>query len=510
MSGAPKPLPQDCNYSCNINHKYSKALSPSTPIPVTAVFDIGKTNKKFFLFDEQYSIVQKKQTTLEQTEDDDGDACEDLMRLEYWVQNKLRDVLQNSRFDLQSLNFSGYGATLAHLDREGNTATPIYDYLKSYPKELLSQFYESYGGRKTFALETASPPMGMLNSGLQLYWLKHQKPHLFKKIACTLHFPQYLSYLITGEQVSEQTSIGCHTGLWNFEQNDYHRWVEEESIRPLLPEVKPLGHTFDTRYEGAAFSTGIGIHDSSAALAPYLFALDDPFMLVSTGTWSITLNPFNTEPLTFEELERDCLCYMDIHGKQVKASRLFLGNEYAHQIKKMSRHFGLGHRKATVAMDPELLRRCIAEASPARKLQLETAHNSGPFPQERPGNWQVEQFSSFKEAYHQLMLDLAAIQVEAIRLAEGSTAIDKLIITGGVSQNDFFVSLLASFLPNQQVYTASLSHASALGAAMVVNKVDEQEEPVDWTELLGLKRHHPHPDLELKEYAWKSAANSCT
>lgn len=485
-------------------------MKQSKAIPVTAIFDIGKTNKKFVLFDEHYSIVQKQQTTLDQSEDEDGDPCEDLRQLEFWIQSKLQDTRKNTSIEINALNFSTYGASLVHLDEEGKAIPPLYDYLKSYPEKLLNKFYEAYGGREGFALRTASPPMGMLNSGLQLYWLKHKHPGKFRKVNRTLHFPQYLSYLITGECVAEQTSIGCHTALWDYKKNDYHHWLEQENLLDLLPPILPVSTTFDSHFRDHSFKTGIGIHDSSAALAPYLFASDNAFMLVSTGTWSITLNPFNKEPLTFKELQRDCLCYLDVYGNQVKASRLFLGNEYMHQTKKLSRHFGLQHRKGAVDLDTDVLNKLCLDESPAKKVKLETAHSSGPFPQEKAGNWQVDQFASYKEAYHQLMLDLVSIQVESITLAQGSNEIDKLIITGGFSQNDFFVTLLASFLPNKKVYTASVPHASALGAAMVMNKADEEQynDHINWDELLGLTLHQPRGNLNVEQYTWKKSVES--
>lgn len=480
-------------------------MKQANPIPVTAVFDIGKTNKKFLLFDRDYTIIQKQQTTLDQVEDEDGDLCEDISQLEYWIHQKLRNASMNKKIEIESLNFSTYGASLVHLDDQGNAIPPLYNYLKSYPADLLDEFYDIYGGREAFALRTASPPMGMLNSGLQLYWLKHRRPGKFGKINSTLHFPQYLSYLITGERVSEQTSIGCHTALWDFKEGDYHPWLKQEHMRGLLPPIRPVSTTFPADSQEASFRTGIGIHDSSAALAPYLFASDDPFMLVSTGTWSITLNPFNKEPLTYKELQRDCLCYLDVYGNQVKASRLFLGNEYMHQTKKLSRHFGLEHRKAAVDLDPELLNTLSREADPGKKITLETAHQSGPFPQEEAGNWQIDQFASYEEAYHQLMLDLVSIQVASIILAQGSSEVDKLIITGGFSQNDFFVTLLASFLPDKKVYTASVPHASALGTAMVMNKADEEPHTsrIHWNELLGLTLHRPQENLNVRHYAWE-------
>ena len=49
---------------------------------------------------------------------------------------------------------------------------------------------------------------------------------------------------------------------------------------------------------------GIGLHDSSAALIPYLVNFSMPFVLISTGTWCISMNPFSKTALTAEELQQ--------------------------------------------------------------------------------------------------------------------------------------------------------------------------------------------------------------
>lgn len=473
--------------------------------PVQVVFDIGKTNKKYFIFDENYKLLQKQQTTLAQIEDEDGYPCEDLNLLERWLQNKLQSTLRDKNFNVQSVNFSAYGASLVHLDEQGNSVTPLYNYLKPYPRDLLDELYNKYGGRKKFALQTASPPMGMLNSGLQLYWLKHKKPVKFAKVHRSLHFPQYLSFLLTGKHVADQTSIGCHTGLWNFKEASYHQWLKQENLEKLLPDVHSVSTSFNVEWEGAKFKTGIGIHDSSAALVPYLHILNDPFMLVSTGTWSISLNPFNKEPLTYNELRKDCLCYMDIEGNQVKASRLFLGEEYKYQVKQLSEHFEVENYQEAVDLDKKMIQRLVNSQSPT-KLELAEAHNSGPFPQDKPGEWQIENFTSYKEAYHQLMLDLVAIQIQSIELAQGLEEVDQLIISGGFSQNDFYVTLLASFLPDKKIYTASLPHASAMGAAMVID--EDKDDLKGKEELLGLTLHPPEEGLGVEQYRWKEPVAS--
>ena len=476
---------------------------------VTAVFDIGKTNKKFFLFDEQYGVVRKTQVKLEQTKDEDGDPCENLPALESWIKDNIRDMQEDPSIDVRTLNFSTYGASLVHLGDEGKPVTPLYNYLKPYPEELANRFYRNYKGREGLSLETASPPMGMLNSGLQLYWLKYGKPEVFKKIRKSLHFPQYLSYAMTGQQTSELTSIGCHTSMWNFEQDDYHTWMKQEEFLDLLPEIKAVSAAFPMYWKEKEVQVGVGIHDSSAALVPYLFALDEPFMLVSTGTWSITFNPFNKKPLTFDELQRDCLCYLDVYGNQVKAARFFLGNEYRVQKDRLMEYFEISGDAKPVELDTALMKNIVHGNNPARKLKLHTAYNSGPFPQNKPGEWDISQFDSYKEAYHQLVLDLAAIQAESIKLAGGDIPAKKLVVTGGFSQNDFFIQLLACFFPEKEVYTSSLPTASALGAALVVNDVSRlKNDKKAFNQLLGLRKHEACKVEEVGGYHWKESVLS--
>lgn len=487
---------------------------------VTAIFDIGKSNKKFLLFNENYAVIEKTQIKLEEIEDDDGDPCEDLPKLKSWIKSEFQEARE--KYNVKALNFSAYGASFVHINQKGEAVTPLYNYLKEFPEELLNQFYRFTGGREKFSIETASPPMGMLNSGLQIYWLKHQEPGLFEKIETSLHLPNYLSYLFTGEKTSELTSIGCHTGLWDFEEMHYHQWVRKEALQPLLPKPQSVTEIV----EDNGINIGPGIHDSSAALAPYLIGLNETFMLISTGTWSITLNPFNEEPLTFKELEKDCLCYLDIYGTQVKASRLFLGAEYSHQKKKIINHFSVDENRSWMNPDFELLKDLIHNQRQEQKLKIEKSYNSGPYPQKQSGYWQVNNFSSAKEAYHQLILDLVSMQVRSIELAQGSMNTEKVIVTGGFSQNDLYLSLLATFFPDKQIYFSKLSDASALGAAMVLNErtvIDSRVKQTqtendelsteianpkighgrnDFYELLGLKKVHEIDDLNLKNYSW--------
>lgn len=172
-------------------------------IPCIAVFEIGKTHKKILLFDQRYQIIKEEEVSLRETVDDDGEKGEDLEALTTWLRTTWQALEADQTYDVLAVNFTAYGAALVHLNEAGEPVAPLYNYLKPYPENLEKQFYNTYGGKPTISAETASPPLGMLNAGLQLYWLKHQKPEVFAKINHTLHLPQYIAYLFTGEMTTD-------------------------------------------------------------------------------------------------------------------------------------------------------------------------------------------------------------------------------------------------------------------------------------------------------------------
>ena len=55
--------------------------------PVIAIFDVGKTNKKVLLFDEQYRLVFEESKKFEEIKDEDGFPCEDVSALTEWVKD---------------------------------------------------------------------------------------------------------------------------------------------------------------------------------------------------------------------------------------------------------------------------------------------------------------------------------------------------------------------------------------------------------------------------------------
>ena len=445
-----------------------------------------------FLFDEQYNVLLEKSEQFDEVKDEDGFACEDLDRLTNWVHQSLRELLADKTIRVQALNFSTYGASFVHLDAEGKPASPLYNYLKPYPAELLEQFYNRYGGEITFSMHTASPVLGNLNSGMQLYRIKQQNADLFRRIRYSLHLPQYMSFLITGRAYSDITSIGCHTGLWNFPQNHYHEWLYREGISDKLAPIFPSDQLMFSQWEGNALLTGVGLHDSSAALIPYLVHFNEPFLLISTGTWCISLNPFNQSRLTVEELQQDCLCYMEYRGKPVKASRLFAGYEHEQQVKRLAAHFNVSpdHYK-TVAFDPALVTGLPANSKRAGAIQPRSA-----MVQESAfGQRSLSAFDTYQLAYHQLMLDLMVQQVTSSRLVLKNCPVQRIFVDGGFSRNPLYMHLLACAFPEHEIYAATVAQASALGAALAVHTSWNKKNPSG--DLVELKAYKATPAIAI-------------
>jgi sugar (pentulose or hexulose) kinase len=425
-------------------------------IPVIAIVDVGKTNKKLLLFDEQYQMVYEHTERMEQTVDEDGFACEDVHALTTSVREMIKDALHMEQYLVKAINFTGYGASFVYIDKEGEPLTPLYNYLKPYPKEMQDAFYQKYGGEQAFARVASSPVLGSLNSGMQVLRIKREKPEIFSQVAYALHLPQYLGYIFTDFPVSEITSIGCHTNLWDFTTRQYHAWVHQEEIDGVFPPIMDSTYADAIKIDSHHLLCGIGLHDSSSALIPYLMSVQDPFLLISTGTWSISLNPFDEVPLTDEELAKDCLCYLQYNGKPVKASRLFLGNEHEECSLKIAKHFSIeSNFFKEIKYDPILA--AVVEDQLINIGNLNFAEI------------ELDIFTSAELAYHMLISILVSKQKGSSDLILKHGSIKQIYVDGGFGKNEVFMYMLANVYPGMKMYSSEVPQASALGAALAIH-----------------------------------------
>lgn len=421
-------------------------------VPAIAILDIGKTNKKLVVFDPDYRVLLEHSKQIAESTDEDGFPCEDLISLNRWVDSALTIAQQDSGAEIKALNFSAYGASLVHIDKSGNVWGHLYNYLKPFKEEWRAHFESNHQPITRLAMETASPDLGSLNSGMQLYRLSAFNPEYRRSVLYSLHLPQYLCWHFSGRAVSEITSIGCHTMMWDFDHQDYHGWIKNEKLLSYLAPLHKGERPVTPLNTATGIIYGTGLHDSSSALIPYIRMGGEKFIVVSTGTWSISLNPFNHEPLTAEELASDCLSYLSYQGNPVKASRYFIGPLHEQILDKIRNHF---HR----VPDLSSLRFIKEWFDPDHKLS------------------DLTHYSSAEEAYHRLMWPLMIDQKKSIELCMGKGLIQKICVDGGFSRNGVFLQMLAQLFPECDVYAAAVHQASAVGAAMILEGVWNPDPP---------------------------------
>lgn len=435
---------------------------------VIAIFDIGKTNKKYILFDLKLNLISVTEVKFREITDSDGDPCDDIAAITEWVYRMIMGTIDEGIYSISAINFSTYGASFIHIDSNGEAIIPLYNYLKEIPLSISEDIYSRYGGEEQFCRETASPPLSMLNSGFQLQWLAVTKPDIWSKIDVSLHFPNYLSFIYSGKIVSDYTSIGCHTALWDYDNMRYHKWLESSNISLPEPVSNRTHHRVSIKDQD--IDIYIGIHDSSASLIPYMEASKGAkFILVSSGTWAINMNPFSKEPLTLEELREDSLSFLTIDKDRVKASRLFMGHIHEVNATIIADHFNCSQKEyTTVTSDIDILKRLYSEES--KPL----------FYGKIPDNYLIssdslKQFNSYSEAYHQLMYELTLFEIEAIKLVmDSDDSSETIFISGGFAKNSIFIKVLEDHFPGKRVVTANIDNASALGAAIITLPSDSE------------------------------------
>jgi L-fuculokinase len=418
--------------------------------PVYAVFDIGRTNKKLIIFDENRQIISEHLHVCTDGYDEDGDACDHLPRLTQWVGAHWLALQQNPLYAIKGVNFTAYGAALVHLDAEGEAFLPLYSNRKPFPAEYAERFYAALDqSARVFAWATRASHLGMLSAGLQLYWLKHARPAQFARIHTSLHLPQYLSYLITGDKYSDYSSVGCHTALWDFERQDYHDWVYREGVaEKLAPLIKD---SVSAVANGVLI--GVGLHDSSAAVVSYLFEnVGTDFVLVSTGAWCAIFNPFAPPALTPEQLAHHCVNYLSPRGEPVLAAGWPLGQEHDYQVQRIAGHFGVQpdfYRSLVLAWPTEQLAAALLPAWSEDALPVGF-------------DWPLNSFGTAAEAYQHLMYSLVRQVGARIGLVRQNGEV--LFVDGGFARNPLFMQFLGRLFPEVAIRTLEVPQATAIGA----------------------------------------------
>ncbi|WP_299098228.1 FGGY family carbohydrate kinase [uncultured Winogradskyella sp.] len=431
-------------------------------VNVIAVIDIGKTNKKILLFNETLDVVYSNSTRFDEITDEDADPCDDIESIENWIQNEIKRIQSEGEYNIKAINFSTHGASLIYLDKKSNRVTPLYNYLKPLNLDEYHEFYDQYGGQEEFSRRTASPAYGMLNTGLQILKLQKEKPEFWSQVVSILHYPQYLSYLFTKKITADFTSVGAHTATWDFDTMQYHKWVSDYNLN--LPTPQNGKEAIVATFNGREIAIGTGLHDSSSSIIPILETeKNNEFILLSTGTWIIAMNPFSKENLTQHQLKNNCLCFMTPQKQQIKSSMQFLGKIHEVYIDALSTYFKVDIDTHLHLELNEVLCNEIRDTDARVFLSegIDTDFEAHPY--------LLTNYDNYEAAYYQIIFEMSKKVIQGINLiSDENTVIKDVYISGGFNKNLIFIKFLELLNPDIQIKISDCKNESALGAALMM------------------------------------------
>ncbi|HEX7873648.1 MAG TPA: FGGY family carbohydrate kinase, partial [Sphingobium sp.] len=354
----------------------------------------------------------------------------------------------------------GHGAGVVALV-DGRPAFAPLDYEQPIPADVMAAYRAERDG---FAI-TGSPalPDG-LNIGSQLYWLDRLYPQAMQD-ATLIPWAQYWAWFLSGAAVSEVTSLGCHSDLWDPSAGRFAPMAECMGWAARFAPLARAGDSVGALRPDLAAQTGLptttqvlaGLHDSNAALLaargfPQIAAQDAT--ILSTGTWFIAMRLAGDGAAvpTLSEA-RDCLINVDAYGRAVPSARFMGGREIETVIQ-------LDTRRVDIKPDqPALLAAVPALVESGAMLLPTLAPGCGPFPA-GPGQW-IDRPDDWYARRAAACLYAALVATTSLDLI-GSQ--DCLLVEGRFAEAEVFVRALASLRPDMTVYTANAHNDVSFGA----------------------------------------------
>lgn len=446
-----------------------------------AIIDIGKTHVKLCVLDSDYNLKFSKHTknTINYNTEFPS-ACVDTIWS--WLVETIKGV--SVECNINSLTVTTHGATAALIDRNkqgDGLVLPILDY--EYTKvHADSAEYENI--RPSFE-DTYSPslPAG-LNLGRQIYWLKQRYSAEFASATDILMYPQYWAWRFTGKRYSEITSLGCHTDLWSLKNNKLSSLVEHMDCAEKFPEVQPAWFDCGQVLPQMVTDLGLnencrfysGLHDSNASFLRYkLSHRDEPFTVISTGTWTILMA--SKVPLNNLDSTKDMLANIDVFGDPIACARFMGGREFEDICSQADSWLGeqFNEDDLQTIIDKKVF------ALP------DFSDGSGPFGG-RKGEFigQVDDVSGIALAtlYCALMIDYQLSQLGSL---------GKVYIEGAFLKNPLLCGIVNQLREQQEVYLSLDSTGTVQGAAYLTDwdNVNSHIETSasSTTNLAGLKQY---------------------
>jgi sugar (pentulose or hexulose) kinase len=407
-----------------------------------AVLDVGATNAKALLFDPALNLLAEESVPSRRRKGPPYLYIDCAPVLAF-----VGDILP--QFDLirpvDAIVPCTHGSAAALVDEAGKLVLPVMSYEAEPPPEIV----EGYCAIAPDFGEVFAPTNPLaLTLARQLYWQETLFPEAFSRTSSIMPLAQYLAFRLCGARANEVSAMGAQTHLWAPMAKDYSRLAKERGWASRCPPIRPawevLGLASNLALRGAA-RVLTGVHDSNANLLLYIG--DEPFTLLSTGTWIIgfaqgvdlmTLDP------AFDQASNTTVL-----GDPIASCRFMGGREFEIVTDGAPAHL------ATSETVCDLLARGVA-AWPSFTA------SGGPAPQTMGKGLIVGDLRDPRERAS--LASLYCAQMSALALRKIGSR-NRVIVDGPFGDNVAYLEVLAACLPAQEIFASEVRNGTAVGAA---------------------------------------------
>ncbi|MDR2393147.1 MAG: carbohydrate kinase [Treponema sp.] len=451
-----------------------------------AVIDIGMTNKKVAVYDDALRPMDAQYRNFPPLLRD-GLETHDLTAMEAWFTEQIARYAR--RYPIKGMVVSTHGATFVGVREDGTPSMPCVYYTHEPGDAFHERFYARFGSPEALQEETGTPGFkALINTGKGILFAQEQYPAGFKQTVQVLFYPQYWGYRFSGKTGAEGTYMGCHSYLWDHLHGCLSSVAQGLGVAPLMAnQLRAPWDVLGTLSPIFARKTGLpqeviltlGIHDSNASLLPH-FAKhgEGRFVLNSTGTWCVIMNPVPVYGFAPEELGKVVFFNISAFGTPVKTAIFLGGQEFETWSRLLKDIHG---RQDLPPFEVAQYRSLLAEKRAF--LMPELTPGSGQFPRSIPRvieDGQTYPFTAIAQGrqipgvfkrYDQgiALLGISLVMQTLTALERTGLVPGTSIVTeGGFRKDTAYHALLAAALPNNRVFLTDIAEATALGAAMTV------------------------------------------
>ena len=440
----------------------------------TAVLDIGKTNLKIHLLDDDGTLLAERSRP-NQSLPGPPWRHYDLAAIESWLLATLAELGRSHRLDAFVAACHGSGGVL--VDEQGPLLPPI-DYENPVPPAVAAEYR---GLVPPFPMCSAPIQTQAGHFAQQLLMMQRGFPETFARARHFLPLPQYWAWRLTGRAVLEPTMLGAQSQLVNPLDGSSTGIAEKLGWQHLLSELVPPFQRVGQPRPGLGLPPDMavlaGIHDSTANLHCYQAAGLTDFTLLSTGTWLVGMCP--TTPVEALDAAFGMTVTSDADGRPIAGVLTMAGREYAAITGNAPGRASAAAVAEAIACDSQVLPGFVDydgafPGSAGRgRLVGEPAGQDG----------RIALATLYNALVADICLDLMRSQAS-------------VVIDGGFTADPMFARLVAALRPGQRVLVNRRGGGTAAGAALLwthrnlglpVRLDIEPAEPIEFEGLTGYR-----------------------